>query len=68
MGDSPYLLHKQETAVSSEVDRLYRKPKEIISANKEFLDRLAAELLENEILDMYDIERIKNEIKKQKAV
>lgn len=66
--NSPDLLHKQETAVSSEVDRLYRKTKEIIAANKEFLDRLAAELLENEILDMYDIERIKNEIKKQKAV
>lgn len=64
---SDELAYKQHTAAADEIERLYRKAKELVAKNTFFLERLASELMEKEILDMYDIERIKDECYKEKT-
>ena len=58
-GDSAELQTKQEQAVSSEVERLYRKTKEILSVNRGLLDKIAEALSEKGVLTMADISRIR---------
>lgn len=48
-----------EQATAAEIERYYRKAKEILSANMDFLDAMANSLLEKGILAMYDIADIK---------
>ena len=57
--DSEELKSKQERAVSSEVERWYRKTKEILSVNHDLLESIAAELSRKGVLTAADLERIK---------
>ena len=50
---------KREQAASSEVERLYRRTKEILAANRDLLDAIARGLAEKGVLDASDIARIK---------
>ena len=58
-GASEDLKSRIEQAVAAEIERYYRKAKEILSANMDFLDAVANGLLEKGILTMYDIADIK---------
>ena len=57
--DSEDLKSRIEQATAAEVERYYRKAKEILSVNAGFLDALATALLERNFLSMYDIAEIK---------
>ena len=61
--DSNDLKVRQEHATISEVEKYYRKAKEILSLNWEFFEKLAKELAERKILITADIQRIKSECK-----
>lgn len=50
-----------EQVVAAEVERYYRKAREILALNREFLDKVAAELAQKRLLHMVDIQRIKAE-------
>lgn len=60
---SERLRASQEDAVSAEVDALYRKAKEILSLNREFLEKVALRLAEKKILCTSDIQEIKSQCK-----
>lgn len=49
--------------ISSELQRYYTESKRIIVSNREFLDKLAKELMEKDVLVQEDIARIKNSCK-----
>lgn len=57
--DSQHLWSAQEQAVSAEVEKYYRKAKEILSANSEFLNKVAEALEKKKLLVMADIKAIK---------
>ena len=57
--DSQHLWSAQEQAVSAEVEKYYRKAKEILSANSEFLNKIAEALEKKKLLVMADIKAIK---------
>ena len=57
--DSQHLWSAQEQAVSAEVEKYYRKAKEILSANSEFLNKVAEALEKKKLLVMEDIKAIK---------
>ena len=57
--DSQHLWSAQEQAVSAEVEKYYRKAKEILSANSEFLNKVAEALKKKKLLVMADIKAIK---------
>ena len=57
--DSQHLWAAQEQAIASEVEKYYRKAKEILSSNREFLDKLASALMQKGFLVMSDIKEIK---------
>ena len=57
--DSPNLWSEQEQVVASEVERYYKKAKEIIALNREFLEKVADALAKKKILVMADIKKIK---------
>ena len=57
--DSQHLWSAQEQAVSAEVEKYYRKAKEILAANYEFLEKLATALEKKGLLTMTDIKEIK---------
>ena len=59
--ESEHLKASLEQAVAAEVERYYRKVKEIISANREFFEKLAAALAEKKLLSAVDIEKIRGE-------
>lgn len=59
--DSDDLMKRQEQAVATEVEKYYRKAKEIISKNRDFFERLAAELAKKKLLNTADIQGIKAE-------
>ncbi len=61
--DSQRLVAEQEQAISSEVEKYFRKAKEILALNAEFLEKLAAALSEKSLLSAVDIERIRSECK-----
>lgn len=57
--NSEDLISRIEQATAAEVERYYRKAKQILSANASFLDAIADALIEKELLTMYDIADIK---------
>ncbi len=58
--DSAELSTRQEQIISSEVEKYYRKAKEILSRNAEFFEKIAAELAKKKLLHTTDIQRIKS--------
>lgn len=58
-GDSEELKSKQEHAVAHEVERWYRKTKEILAVNHELFEAIAYELSQKGVLTAADVERIK---------
>lgn len=58
--DSEELIARQEQAVAAEVEKAYRKAKEILADSREFLDTIAAELTRKEFLTALDVKRIKS--------
>jgi cell division protease FtsH len=61
--DSERLKSEQEQAVSAEVEKFYRKAKEIISLNQDFFEKIAKTLAEKKLLSAVDIKQIKSECK-----
>ncbi len=59
--DSARLKSEQEQVVAVEVEKFYRKAKEIISLNHEFFEKIAVALAEKRLLSAVDIQQIKNE-------
>ena len=53
------LRAKQEQAVAAEVEKYYRRAKEIISQNTEFFEAIAQTLLSKKILSSSDIENLR---------
>ena len=60
--DSQSLIARQEQAVTAEMERLYRKTKEILAQNRDLLDRLATLLAEKGVLTAMDIAVVKGYI------
>ncbi len=58
-GDSERLQSEQEQVISSEVERYFRKAKEILSLNSEFLEELAAALAKKTLLSAVDVKKIR---------
>ena len=58
--DSQHLWSAQEQAVSAEVEKYYKKAKEILALNSEFLNKVAGALAKNSLLTMTDIKAIKD--------
>jgi len=61
--DTECLKSEQEKAVSAEVEKFYRKAKEIISLNFEFFEKVAVTLAKKKLLSAVDIQKIKSECK-----
>ncbi len=61
--DSDRLQSEQEQIVSCEVERYYRKAKEILSLNSEFLEKLAAALAKKTLLSATDVKKIREQCK-----
>lgn len=59
--ESEHLKASLEQAVAAEVERYYRKAKEIISSNREFFEKLAAALAEKKLLSAVDIQQIRED-------
>lgn len=59
--DSTELKARQEQAVAAEVERYYRRAKDILSENREFLDKTASALVRKGLLTMLDVQAIKSE-------
>ena len=64
--DSPYrnsgdLTSDQEKVVVSELERYYRRTKQLLSLNSAFLEKVAAALAEKELLTAQDIRAIREE-------
>ena len=59
--DSERLKSEQEQAVSAEVEKLYRKAKEIIALNHEFFEKVALALAKKRLISAVDIQQIKSE-------
>ncbi len=57
--DSGELMAKQEQAASSEVERYYRKAKQILAENKDFLEGVAQGLIQKGVLTAADIAAIR---------
>lgn len=57
--ESEHLKASLEQAAATEVERYYRKAKEVLSANWEFFEKLAAALAEKKLLSAVDIEKIR---------
>lgn len=58
-GDSEELQARQEEAVASEIEKCYRRAKEILAANREFYEKTAAALAKKGLLTMLDIQKIR---------
>ena len=58
--DSQHLLSEQEQATSAEVEKYYKKAKEIIIRNKEFFHKLSVALSENGVLAANEIKAIRD--------
>lgn len=59
--DSERLKADLDQAVATQVEQYYRKAKEIISANWDFFEKLAAALAEKKLLSAADIQKIRKE-------
>jgi hypothetical protein len=58
-GDTENLKFEQEKATAAEVERYYRKAKEIIALNYEFFEKVAVALAKKKLLSAVDIQEIK---------
>lgn len=61
--DSERLKADQQQAIAAEVEKFYRKAKEIISLNFEFFEKIASALAKKKLLSAVDIQKIKSECK-----
>ena len=59
--DSPELTSKIEQAAAAEVEKHYRKAKEILAKNSVFLDKVASALAQKKLLTTPDIQKIRSE-------
>ena len=59
---SQYLLENKDRKVAKEMDRYYRKSKQIIAENRDFFDRLVKELIENKTLTKKAIRNIRDKV------
>lgn len=59
--DSERRMADRDQAVAAEVERYYRKAKEILSANWDFFEKLAVTLAEKKLLSAVDIQKIREE-------
>ena len=59
--NSQAALAHQEQAVAAEIEKYYRKAKEILAANREFFEKVEQELSEKKLLTMRDLTRIRQE-------
>ena len=59
--DSEELKAKREMVVASEVEKAYRKAKEILAVNRTFFEKIAEELARKRLLTKKDVQRIKAE-------
>ena len=57
--DSPELKAKQEQATAAEIERFYKKAKEILALNHELFEAIAKELSVKGVLTASDIERLR---------
>lgn len=62
---SESMMVSQESLVAAEVEKYYRKAKEMLASNREFLDKLAETLARKRILTMPDIAAIKSKCRIQ---
>ncbi len=60
--DSEELKAKQEQAVAAEVERYYRKAKDILAQNKDLLEGIAQGLLQKGVLTAVDIAEIRKDL------
>lgn len=60
-GHTYQLKAEQEHVITSEIEKSYRKAKEILATNWEFFERVAVELMQKRLLLSVDIQRIKKE-------
>ena len=60
---SDNLQYDQEQLVAQEVEKFYKKAKEILALNTEFLEKVAQALAEKKLLTTMDIQEIKNSCK-----
>jgi ATP-dependent Zn protease len=61
--NSQNLWTEQEKATAKEIEKIYRKVKEILSLNAEFLEKLADALSRKKLLSAADVQKIKSECK-----
>lgn len=61
IGNSDDLLSRQEQVTAAEMEKYYRKTKEILAQNADFLEQVAAELAKKKLLTTADIQRIKSQ-------
>lgn len=54
-------MAQQEQAIAAEIEKYYRKAKEILAANRDFFERIEQELAEKKLLTMRDLTRIRGE-------
>ena len=54
-------MAQQGQAVAAEIEKYYRKAKEILAANREFFEKVEQELAEKKLLTMRDLDRIRQE-------
>ena len=57
---SDEMKYRQEQATASEIEKYYRKAKEIIALNREFTEELATEIEKKKFLSAADVQAIKN--------
>ena len=61
--DSNALKAAQEQAIAAEVEKAYRKAKEIIALNAEYFEKVASALAQKKLLSAADMQKIKSECK-----
>jgi ATP-dependent Zn protease len=61
--DSNTLKAAQEQAIAAEVEKAYRKAKEILALNAEYFEKVAAALAKKKLLSAADMQKIKSECK-----
>ena len=59
--DSQSQQQRQEQAVAAEIERYYRRAREILALNREFFERIAQGLAEKGLLTVTDIRRFREE-------
>ncbi len=61
--DSDSLKSAQEQAIAAEVEKSYRKAKEILALNAEYFEKVADALARKKLLSAADMQKLKNECK-----